>query len=181
MKQLGKTKDNKHAEIMNYIVKNLRYTKGFPENSQSIEVESPYNYYGDRGFVDIVVYSKNTILKRDNITEKFFHYDSLTLWEIKTELNDIGELLRQINRAQKYFLKARQIIGKHKIDTQRTEVKSFLVFPNTPHNIKTFNENTELFCIPNLTVWCISNSWSWRCLVHEGQIWEEFLKRRISS
>ena len=64
-------RDRKHAEMIRAYIDRFAL-----ENYQT---EVPYNYYGSRGFVDLVVIGKK-----------------VKLVEFKTRLDDIGEIIRQV-------------------------------------------------------------------------------------
>lgn len=97
----------------------------------AFECEAPYNYYGERGSVDLVVYRYKTLPR-------------LFLHEVKTQLFDIGELLRQIHKLMKYFVKARKEIQGVKI-LENIGQGNFLVFSDTKENWEIFNRYYDFF------------------------------------
>jgi hypothetical protein len=107
----------------------------------AIAPEVAFNYYGERGFVDIAC------LKYDFDSTT----DRLSLWEIKTELVDIGETLRQINKAREYLIKAVDKIGTLSIRKERTQIISYLVV--TENCAQTLKDNSQLFAHPELYVY----------------------------
>ena len=59
-----------------------------PKNSmEHIKVEYPYNYFGSRGFIDILVETD--------------HYRYNYIYEIKPFLENVGEFIRQLNQSKK--------------------------------------------------------------------------------
>ena len=148
--------DANHAEavkmVLDYLELNReRLTRPWPETSFPrpelyIETEVPYNYYGSRGFVDIVEYRKNAFISSSELDRTRFHPgDILTLWEIKSALRNIGETLRQMHQAQKIFLLANRTIGNKSFNDRRIDVYSALAFPNTDLNLTVFNAHKVLF------------------------------------
>lgn len=79
-------KDSKHAELVQEF---KQYWKEKTEDSKEIlsELEVPYNYYGERGFIDLKIEEF-----QNNKLEKCM------LFEMKTSLQDIGETTRQFKR-----------------------------------------------------------------------------------
>jgi len=86
--------DKAHRELMSkYIcfLKEMSDAKGC-DNAQ-LAVEKPYNYYGQRGFIDIL-FSEGTA-----------EYGRNVIVEIKPKLDNLGEAIRQLNRAEECILK----------------------------------------------------------------------------
>lgn len=79
--------DARHATLMQAYIKDMQ-AKGYT----LVGVEVPYNYYGQRGFIDVV-------LRRTTPQG-----EEWLVSEIKSTLLDIGEAIRQVNRAREYFL-----------------------------------------------------------------------------
>ncbi len=90
-------KDEKHAKMITEYIKFIKLKREeFGLEEWEFETEVPYNYYGDRGYVDLIVIEKN----------KFdFGYHKKYLFEFKTEIRDVGEMLRQFKRMKKYYPK----------------------------------------------------------------------------
>lgn len=161
--------DLKHAKMIKVVLKEY-------SSCHSFEVESPFNYYGERGFVDLAQLEiTNAIMPNGERTRW-----QLTLWEMKTKLEDVGQTLRQIHKAKKYFLKARKSINGIKIPID-IYLQSRLVFLDTLENWRVFNENIELFVEPTLLIDTIRNGercWIGRLV--EGKEWFELWTRRCA-
>lgn len=61
-----------------------------------VEIEYPYNYYGDRGFIDVLAITK----------------DTTSIYEIKPDLENLGEAIRQLRKAEN-ILKKLNYSGSH--------------------------------------------------------------------
>lgn len=88
------------------------------------EIEAPYNYFGERGIVDLAFYHNGA----DWGTNR------LVLREFKTEIVDIGETIRQIKKAHKYFALANTHVGRIRIIKENLEILSILILADTPKN-----------------------------------------------
>jgi len=71
-------KDEKHSKLLRRIIID------FPFDAKT---EEPYNYYGERGFIDLVFLNKKIVI------------------ELKATMEDFGESLRQIKKALKFYPK----------------------------------------------------------------------------
>jgi hypothetical protein len=75
--------DKRHRELMTkyieYIEKDFKFAKGF-----LIEIEKPYNFYGSRGFIDVL----------------FSIGVSTSICEVKPVIFNLGEAIRQLRKAQ---------------------------------------------------------------------------------
>jgi hypothetical protein len=89
---------------------------------QEIVPEKHYNYYGDRGIVDLFVRYKN---------------DKDHIFEIKSNPKNANEVLRQFNRMKKYFYKG--------TDLERRNSTFELCFTPTAKNLRHFKENKEMY------------------------------------
>lgn len=76
--------DKDHAKFMKGFVAEYK-AQGWSE-----EHEVPYNWYGQRGWIDVLLHKGNTLL----------------VCELKPKLENVGETIRQIKQAQEVFLKA---------------------------------------------------------------------------
>ena len=74
--------DKKHRELM---TKYIEYTEKMFDNNKKllIEIEKPYNYYGSRGFIDVL----------------FSIGASTSICEVKPVIYNLGEAIRQLRRA----------------------------------------------------------------------------------
>lgn len=83
-----------HSKLQSEYIEECHINKNDPnELIKNIHSEYHYNYYGDRGFVDIIWFFNDWFVSRTgNIGEIF---------EIKTHLNNFGEGIRQLNKAAK--------------------------------------------------------------------------------
>jgi hypothetical protein len=85
-------RDHKHASFtQSFIAKKQR------EGFRLVGCEVMFNYFGDRGVIDVV-------LRKDYPSERRAIW---VLCEIKPDLHDIGEAIRQVRRAEQYFCRAR--------------------------------------------------------------------------
>lgn len=103
-------KDKKHAEMIQSWVRN------HPNSSYKFEV--PFNYFGERGFVDLIS-------------------DEVNLYSFKTEIVDLGETLRQFNRMKEFYPKYVHAAPIH--------FTSRLVMLHSPENIGIFSQFKEAF------------------------------------
>src|SRR3989338_5425730 len=106
--------DTKHREIVNFIVKKF---KNNPK-TKFIDIEVPFNDYGNRGVVDILVKYRKRIF---NITLKII--------EVKTNLRNFGESIRQLKNAKAYFEK------------ENKNIVMILALLNTKENFEHFKQN----------------------------------------
>jgi len=110
--------DKKHAELINFYIEKVKARGG------KYWVEEPYNYYGTRGFVDLVVkYSENPFLN---------------LYEFETKLDDVGRIIRKVKANQHFFA-----IGNKRF--QDFPVQCFLIVLDTEKNRKIAFELRRLF------------------------------------
>lgn len=165
-----KISDKKHAEIVKGLIKHFIYLpcssiKNLKEGKLYevlncskkyfvYEIESPYNYYGERGFVDLVIGNK---LHK----EIFSFWDSqkcesrgcspsgkkictIKFFEVKTEIRDIGETFRQLQKIKRYYLLSRNEIKGIPICDYSTKVL-ILVILDTIENLKILEEYKDVF------------------------------------
>lgn len=138
--------DKKHRLLM------TRFIATCLPKDTVIDTEVPYNHYGIRGFVDIVS------------TKSFDKYNFHQLYELKTNLNDVGEAIRQVKKQEKWY--------KTGVDLpQQDEIMSYLVLPFTKENVEVFLENTALFKSINL-IWFFPE---------EGKYLQKFKAREFCS
>ncbi len=74
--------DKKHRELM---TKFIEYIEKIPLKNKNLlmEIEKPYNYYGSRGFIDVL----------------FSGGVSTSICEVKPVIYNLGEAIRQLRRA----------------------------------------------------------------------------------
>lgn len=108
-------KDQKHAEMVKSWVKPYIVAK-IP-----FEMEVPYNFFGERGFVDLVVHGN--------------HYE--LLYEFKTQIDDLGETIRQFKRMATFYPKCSRSSFK--------PYRSMLILLDTPENTSIFFKYCEMF------------------------------------
>jgi len=84
--------DEKHALLMHQYIQTSQQ-----DNFKLFSCEEPYNLYGERGFIDLI------LIKHDKNNKTC----CWKICELKPTLLDLGETIRQINRAKQYFFKAR--------------------------------------------------------------------------
>lgn len=94
--------DQLHASLMQ------QFLEAMESEYEVVEVEAPYNHYGFRGFVDVVLRSRAK--------------DPIPRWrvcELKPELTDLGEAVRQVKKAQRYFCQARgDLLGREEYEIE---------------------------------------------------------------
>jgi len=101
----------------------------FKEYAHDIEVEVPYNYYGNRGSVDLVWY--DTIERKKPITQ------TLTMFEMESRIPRLEELIRKLKDRMAYFPTCfEQTRGLPKLDS----VQLFLILLATDENWRVVNE-----------------------------------------
>jgi len=100
------------------------YKENYGKYIEEIVPEKHYNYYGDRGIVDLFVRYKHK-----NDWDRIF--------EIKSNPNNANEVLRQFNRMKKYFYKG--------TDLERKPSTFELCFTPTAKNLRHFKENKEMY------------------------------------
>jgi len=112
--------------------------RGFQEDSivHDTELEKHYNYYGDRGIVDIV-----DVRRYDSCKPK------LDIYELKSEAaiedaTGANEIIRQFNRHQEYFFDGQDEYQPY--NTYR-EITFLLTFYACEKTIDHIDENIELY------------------------------------
>lgn len=108
-------KDQKHAEMIKSWIKRMRYV----ETRMPFELEVPYNFFGERGFIDLVVRVGNYEL----------------LFEFKTQIDDLGKTLRQFKRMMMFYPKCRGLVRCY---------HSMLILLDTPENEATIRKYQEM-------------------------------------
>lgn len=103
MKGSSKLYDKRHAKLVEDIVK---YIKEIDKSDDIVwlKTEEHYNHYGNRGSVDIAYLSNLSYSKG-----KF-----LRLYEVKPEIRNLNETIRQCKKAYKFFLS--EFSGKRLVD-----------------------------------------------------------------
>ncbi|GAI96794.1 unnamed protein product, partial [marine sediment metagenome] len=78
--------DIKHRFLVNEFIKFIINTGLNVDVIYNCIIEHEYNHYGQRGFIDLVV------------EQEYDNNELLSIYEMKTILNDIGGLIRQIKK-----------------------------------------------------------------------------------
>ena len=132
----NKIRDEKHATIVQDFVKRFMTKKW-----TVVGYEIPYNYFGNRGFIDVL------------LKKQFQRESQFIVAEIKTEIVDVGATLRQIEKSRQFLLKARPDIFKK---TKNDKISFPLVLPAADKNIISFARHWMLlqqvktiFLVPN--------------------------------
>ncbi len=115
---MGKIKDKKHANLMKLFIK--QYGWFTHQKGVKTDVEYIFNYYGDRGSIDLINFYKSNIIE---------------IYEFKTQIEDIGEVIRQLKRYE-YVI--------NKLHPSNSIIKN-LVITRTEENLRNFLDNLELF------------------------------------
>ena len=109
--------DRAHAILMEQYIEAMR------PRFEKVGVEVPYEHYGNRGFIDVV-------LKRSGDDGR----EHWKVCELKPRLTDLGETIRQVKQAQRYFELARRDLFK----TGDCTVEFPLVILATDDNLRTY-------------------------------------------
>lgn len=118
-----------HDNLVHYIIDRYKENE-LDDCSISFNTEKHYNYYGDRGVVDIVV-------TRDNDSNMM--YDSIHLIEVKTYIDQVNKVIRQCNRMAEYFSKDHYFMCQHR------EIRPRLMLLATPENYKAVASKWNIF------------------------------------
>lgn len=134
--------DKKHAELLSKFMdwKKKYYKKGKTKGKKKIVkclTEVPYNYYGDRGFVDLVFRTRN-----EYDDGMFLRY--ITLYELKTDLDDIGRAIRQVKKQKRYFPKDRKDLLPD-VNRENYSIHSHLVISFKRENWRNYLDTLSLF------------------------------------
>ena len=119
--------DSRHADFTQSFI-NASLQRGF----SLVGCEIHYNHYGDRGVVDV-------ILNRRGSEEGQMDWE---ICELKPRLSNIGEAIRQVRRAQRYFRESRKDLFEE--DLQH-KLAFLLVLEATDHNLKQYRNHPGLF------------------------------------
>jgi hypothetical protein len=119
--------DHRHASFTKSFISQKK-SQGY----QLVGCEVLYNHYGDRGVVDVVM------SKHVSDTKEV----EWLICEMKPQLVDIGETVRQVKRAQEYFCKARSdMVVKDCVNRYRF----LLVLEANDHNLMQALKYREIF------------------------------------
>ena len=120
-------RDHRHASFTQSFIDRMRKNR-----FRLVGCEILFNHFGDRGVIDVV-------LRRDNSQERSATW---LVCEMKPQLNDVGEAIRQVRRAQAYFCQARPDILVKERENQYWFV---LVLKAHEHNLQQLNQYHDLF------------------------------------
>jgi len=95
------------------------------------QTEVPYNHYGDRGFIDLIM----TTMRQGKIERKH-------MIEFKTEIRDLGEMLRQYKRMRRYYPEDDQDDKEKWFNGEKGYI-SLLVVKNNKENNRILVENKD--------------------------------------
>lgn len=134
-------KDKEHSEFLKRFLqlegKSLTYwnntspKEGYPPTEVKLEVEYYFNHYGERGYMDIVVFNnRKYCIKCDRV------HNSIEFYEIKPRIFDIGDTIRQI---KKYYYVL------EKVHSNYSHNYGCLVLPYTLENLEHFYENNDIY------------------------------------
>ena len=112
-----------------HVIMIKNYLKVFDSPHIKYETEVPFNYYGTRGFVDLVEYPANPLAPLD-------------IHEFETQILCLNELIRDVKSRFEYFP---QYLVKAKGLPQPASVRLFLILLNTKRNIEIVSENYRIF------------------------------------
>ncbi len=102
-----------------------------PSRKLKFDTEVPYNHYGDRGFIDLLITTK----RRGKIERKH-------MIEFKTEIRDLGEMLRQFKKMEKYYPEADED-GKDEWFDRKKRYIPLLMVKKTSKNNRILIENRD--------------------------------------
>lgn len=155
--------DEKHAQFLQsfYSFKQKQFEKFSLSEKPALEMEAPFNYYGERGSVDLAVYWKPKTyihhwknLKDESKNEDWIYTgNKFILYELKTEIVNLGETIRQVKKAHEFFAKSVTHVGETKIDDTYSpsarehlfSVDSYLILLDTEQNIDFLMKNRLMF------------------------------------
>jgi len=86
--------DKRHRTLLNSLVVDLKTADKKYVQGTKYFIEHYYNHYGQRGFIDLLTKSNDSLIN---------------IFEVKPNLENLGEALRQLNRSE-------DVIKKHAID-----------------------------------------------------------------
>lgn len=89
-------KDYKHSKMISYFLKEKKELDAQNKEKRKYQTEVHYNHYGTRGYIDVIEQEKT---KRN--PNKFF----LWIYEMKTTIDDLGQMIRQLKTAQEVIEK----------------------------------------------------------------------------
>lgn len=119
--------DHRHATFTKSFISQKK-----SEGYQLAGCEVLYNHYGDRGVIDVVMRKQISGTKEVE----------WMICEMKPQLYDIGDTVRQVKRAQEYFCKARSdMIMKDCMNRYRF----LLVLEANDHNLMQVQKYRDLF------------------------------------
>ncbi len=120
--------DSEHATLIEAYI-NASRKKGF----ELVGCEVPYNYYGNRGFIDV-------ILKRTDNQTRTVHW---LICEMKTKLCDVGGTIRQVKKAEQFFFKDKE---KDIVDRKYVNLFEYpLVLKATSENYDIYTSYRKIF------------------------------------
>lgn len=108
-------RDHKHAAMIRH------WLSLNGQSAQKYEVEVPYNYYGSRGFIDLVMHFKGGT-----------HH----IIEFKTKIEDFGATIRQIKQAREFYPKT--------VGIQHQDIVQMLILLDTIENRGIYKENAKI-------------------------------------
>lgn len=115
-------KDKQHAKMVTELISLFKIRFG---KDADVKVEVPYNWYGSRGVIDIVVDVRKT--------------KQVFLYEVKPTIEDIGGAIRQVTNQQKYYPPSH----RDRFGTRR--IVSTLILLETVSNVNLYNSHKALF------------------------------------
>lgn len=118
---LPQTKDEKHKNMINGFIGRFD-----PSKYKIFETEYKFNYYGDRGYIDLLVV--------DEINDSGFSR-WVNIYEFKTQILDVGDTIRQVKNY------AKNIRREFKND----RIECNIVMYDTVHNLEHLYENIEYY------------------------------------
>ena len=83
MVYMSEISDRVHRELMS---KYVEYCEKYNLGELHVEIEKPYNHYGQRGFIDIFSVNRNA--------------GSYNVCEVKPSLENLGEAIRQLKKVE---------------------------------------------------------------------------------
>lgn len=104
--------DVQHRKLVKQIIQETR-AKQLEGHKYKYDCEVPYNNFGNRGFVDLIIESRTIV--QDEFTSEYF-----AIIEAKPVLDDLGHTIRQLRGARAAYKKGLMVLAvyltKHNLD-----------------------------------------------------------------
>jgi len=133
---MSKPQDSNHADMVQKFKRKIRYfedSEQYDKYDDSFELEVPYNYYGNRGYADLL--RREYERKKENVDD--WTLLRIVAYEMKTSIQDVGETTRQVKKMDKYLPESEEF--------PEGKFESVLVILDTEENREIVKENIDYF------------------------------------